>query len=104
MICTVSGCVSGPTVLMCFLICHAQLSRPSLTLQTTRTAPPPASKLHPNTSKFAKEEKLSEFAEGLVAENTNKSTKWALKNFEKLVDFTETELQSFFSEFSGDYM
>ena len=54
--------------------------------------------------KFAKEE-LSEFAKGLVPENTNKSTKWALNNFEApLVDLTETELQSFFSEFSGDYM
>ena len=55
--------------------------------------------------KFAKEEELSEFAKGLVPENTSKNTKWALNNFEApLVDLTETELQSFFSEFSGDYM
>ena len=42
----------------CFIICHAQLSRPSLPLQTSRPAPPPASKLS-KRFKFAKEEKFS---------------------------------------------
>ena len=53
--------------------------RLSLTLQTTRTAPPSASKLHPNTSNLLKKRS---FHKGLVPENTNKSTKWALNNFE----------------------
>ena len=67
------SCVSGPTVLVYFLICHAQLSRQSLPLQTTRPAPPPASfQTASERSKFAKEEELSEFAKGLVPENTNK--------------------------------
>jgi hypothetical protein len=32
--------------------------------------------------KFTKEEELSEFVKGLIPENTSKSTKWALNNFE----------------------
>ena len=32
--------------------------------------------------KFAKEEELSQFTKGLVPQNTSKSTKWALNNFE----------------------
>ena len=41
-----------------FTIYHAQLSRPSLPLQTSSPSPPPASKLS-KRFKFAKEEKLS---------------------------------------------
>ena len=44
----------------------------------------------PNASKFAKEEELSELAEGLVPENTNKSTKWDLNNFEALMKARNT--------------
>ena len=43
-----------------------------------------------SASKFAKEEELSEFAEGLVPENTNKSTKWDLNNFEALMKARNT--------------
>ena len=44
----------------------------------------PTSSIQPDSKcfKFAKEEELSEIAKGLVPENTNNSTKWALNNFD----------------------
>ena len=76
---TVLGCVNGPTVLVRFLICHALLIRPSEPRLTTQPA-----RVQPDSKrfKFAKEEELLEFAKGLVPENTSKSTKWALNNFD----------------------
>ena len=47
-------------------------------LTTSVTSPTSAVKRF----KFAKEEELSQFAKGLVPQNTTKSTKWALNNFE----------------------
>ena len=45
----------------CYIICHAQLSRPSLPLQTSRPAPPPASKVHPNASNSLKKRSFHMF-------------------------------------------
>ena len=55
------------------------MSRPSQPHLTS-----PTSVVQPTSKrfKFAKEEELSEFAKGLVPENTSKTTKWALNNFE----------------------
>jgi hypothetical protein len=55
------------------------LPRPSSPpISTAATSPTSSFQTTSKRFKFAKEEELSEFAKGLVPENTSKSTKWAL--------------------------
>ena len=51
-------------------------------ISTTSTSPTPSVQTASKRFKFAEEEELSQFAKGLVPDNTNKSTKWALNNLE----------------------
>ena len=55
---------------------------PNSTTANYSTSPTPSVQTASKRFKFAEEEELSQFAKGLVPDNTNKSTKWALNNLE----------------------
>ena len=57
------------------LLCANEQPRPSTSAEPSEPLPQPR-------FQFASEQKLTELAKGLVPENTSKSTKWAVNNFE----------------------
>ena len=84
MIHTVLGCVNGPTVLVCFLICHTLLTLglPSQPRLTTQPAPPPAFNPTQNTLSLQKNSFRNLLRAWFLKTQARVATKWALNNFD----------------------